>query len=65
VGLAIGIVGAGLAAFAMQSLLFDVKALDPVTFIAAPVVLGLAALLASYIPARRAARVSPLAALGR
>jgi putative ABC transport system permease protein len=65
VGIAIGIVGAGLAAFAMQSLLFDINALDPLTFIAAPVVLGLAALLASYIPARRAARVSPLAALGR
>jgi putative ABC transport system permease protein len=49
----------------MQSLLFDVKGLDPLTFASAPLVLGLAALLASYIPARRAARISPLVALGR
>jgi putative ABC transport system permease protein len=65
VGIALGVVGAGLAAVAMQSLLFDVKALDPVTFIAAPILLAAAALLACYIPARRAARISPLAALGR
>jgi len=64
-GIVVGVVGAALAATAMQSLLFDVKALDPLTFIAAPVLLAVAALLASYIPARRAARVSPLAALGR
>jgi ABC-type lipoprotein release transport system permease subunit len=35
------------------------------TFGIAPVVLAVAALLASYLPARRAARISPLAALGR
>ncbi len=39
--------------------------LDPLTFIAAPIVLAGTALLACYIPARRAARISPLAALGR
>jgi putative ABC transport system permease protein len=49
----------------MQSLLFDVSRLDPVTFGLAPAVLGLAAVVASYLPARRAARISPLAALGR
>ena len=49
----------------MQSLLFDMHGLDPLTFAVAPLVLGLAALLASYIPARRAARISPLAALNR
>jgi ABC-type lipoprotein release transport system permease subunit len=38
-------------------------ALDPVTFVIAPAVLGVAALLASYVPARRAANVSPLSAL--
>jgi putative ABC transport system permease protein len=65
VGIGVGVVAAALAATAMQSLLFDIKALDPVTFITAPLVLGAAALLASYVPARRAARVSPLAALGR
>jgi ABC-type lipoprotein release transport system permease subunit len=44
--------------------LFDVRRLDPLTFSIAPLVLSLASLLASYIPARRAARISPLAAIG-
>ena len=48
-----------------RSLLFDVKRLDPLTFAIAPVVLAVAALLASYIPARRAARISPIVAFGR
>jgi putative ABC transport system permease protein len=64
-GVILGLIAAALAAGAMQSLLFDVKGLDPLTFASAPLVLGLAALLASYIPARRAARISPLVALGR
>jgi putative ABC transport system permease protein len=64
-GMVLGLIAAALASSAMQSLLFDVKGLDPLTFMVAPVVLGIAALLASYIPARRAARISPLAALGR
>jgi ABC-type antimicrobial peptide transport system permease subunit len=64
-GVVLGLIAAALAAGAMQAWLFDVKGLDPVTFAVAPIVLGLAALLASYIPARRAARLSPLAALGR
>jgi putative ABC transport system permease protein len=65
VGLGLGLIAAALAATAMQSLLYDVNRLDPLTFGIAPIALGLAALLASYIPARRAARMSPLAALGR
>ena len=65
VGTALGLIAAALAAGAVQSLLFEVGRLDPITFAVAPVVLGLAALLASYIPARRASRVSPMAALGR
>jgi len=65
IGIVVGVIAAALAATAMQSLLFDIKALDPVTFIIAPIVLAVAALLASYVPARRAARISPLAALGR
>ena len=64
-GVVLGLIAAALAAGAMQTWLFDVKGLDPLTFVVAPMVLGLAALLASYIPARRAARISPLAALGR
>jgi ABC-type lipoprotein release transport system permease subunit len=61
----LGLIAAALGAGALQSLLFDVKRLDPLTFSIAPLVLALAALLASYIPARRAARISPLAAIGR
>jgi putative ABC transport system permease protein len=64
-GLAIGLATAVIAATAMQSLLFEIRALDPLTFGAAAGLLGAAALIASYIPARRAAGVSPLIALGR
>ena len=64
-GVVLGLMAAALAAGAMKTLLFNVKGIDPLTFAAAPLVLGLAAILASYIPARRAARISPLAALGR
>jgi putative ABC transport system permease protein len=64
-GVVLGMIAAALAAGAMQTLLFDVKGIDPLTFAAAPLFLGVAAILASYIPARRAARISPLAALGR
>jgi ABC-type antimicrobial peptide transport system permease subunit len=64
-GVVLGLIAAALAAGAMQAWLFDIKGIDPLTFLIAPLVLGLAALLASYVPARRAARISPLAALGR
>jgi putative ABC transport system permease protein len=64
-GLAIGLAASAIAAGGMRTLLFQVRALDPVTFTVAPLVLAVAALLASYVPARRAARVSPLSALGR
>jgi putative ABC transport system permease protein len=64
-GMALGLIAAAFASGAMQSLLFEVEGLDPLTFALAPVLLGAAALLASYIPARRAARISPLTAIGR
>jgi predicted permease len=47
----------------MSSLLFDVSPRDPVTFALVPVVLVVVALLASYVPARRAAKVDPMEAL--
>ncbi|MDO8679640.1 MAG: FtsX-like permease family protein, partial [Acidobacteriota bacterium] len=65
IGLAIGLVIA-LGAFgsigSMRSLLPGISPLDPITFISVPIVLGLIALLASWIPARRAGRVDPLVA---
>ena len=49
----------------MTTLLFGVRALDPVTYAAVAIGLGLTALLASYVPAARAARVAPAVALRR
>ncbi len=45
------------------SLLYGVRPADPVSIVAAVVLLGAASLLASYIPARRAAKVDPMVAL--
>jgi predicted permease len=65
-GIALGLVASVAAARAVQSLLFvEARGFPPVTFAAAAAVLLLAALAASYIPARRAARVSPVSALTR
>jgi putative ABC transport system permease protein len=58
-GLGIGIVAASLLARALASLLFGVKPSDIPTFLLVAAVLGVAALLASYIPARRAMKVAP------
>jgi ABC-type antimicrobial peptide transport system permease subunit len=62
-GIAIGLAAAVLLTRLIRSLLFGVEATDPVTFVGIALLLGLVALLASYIPARRAARVDPLVAL--
>jgi predicted permease len=63
IGGAIGVVGALLAARFLATLLFGVGSFEPVALIGAPLVLGIAAWLAAYLPARRASRVDPLAAL--
>jgi ABC-type antimicrobial peptide transport system permease subunit len=57
VGIAVGAVAAALLTRLLSSLLFGVEPLDAATFVAAAVFLALAAFLASYIPARRAAAV--------
>ncbi|HWI16987.1 MAG TPA: ABC transporter permease [Vicinamibacterales bacterium] len=65
-GVAIGLLGAAAAARAIQSLLFvEARGFAPMAFAGSAIILGVAALLASYIPARRAAKVSPVTALGR
>jgi len=63
VGLAIGLPAALLAGRFISSQLFGLSPTDPLTLIAAAVVLTVVALLAGYIPARRASRVDPLTAL--
>jgi predicted permease len=63
IGITIGLLGAAWLTRAMSSLLFNVSPLDPITYVAVAVALAGTAALASYIPARRAARVDPADAL--
>ena len=62
-GIGLGLVGSIVAARLMRGLLFGVQAWDVPTFVAVAAVLGVSSLLASYIPARRAAAVNPVEAL--
>jgi putative ABC transport system permease protein len=63
IGVAIGIAGSLALTRTVESLLFGVTATDPLTFSGVTLLLVVAALLACYIPARRATRVDPLVAL--
>jgi putative ABC transport system permease protein len=64
-GTCLGLVGSGLLVQLITKLLFGTAPLDPLTFVAVPVILAAVALLASYIPARQATRIDPIMALRR
>jgi putative ABC transport system permease protein len=64
-GIAFGLAGAFALARVIASLLFSVSATDPVTFISLPLLLTAVALLACWLPARRATKVDPLVAIRR
>ena len=60
---ALGLLGAALLSNYMTTLLYNVRPTDPTVYAAVSLVLIAVALLASYLPARRAARIDPLLAL--
>ncbi len=63
IGILVGLGGAVAATRLLRKLLFGVSPIDPVTFTLIPILLFAVALLACYIPARRAAKVDPMVAL--
>ena len=63
IGVVIGLPLSGIMAPMISALLYGVRPLDPGVFLTVPLILLVVALLASYIPARRAARVNPIVAL--
>jgi ABC-type antimicrobial peptide transport system permease subunit len=63
VGSALGLAGAWALGRFLESMLYQIKPSDPVTLAGAPLLLLVVALLACYIPARRALKVDPMVAL--
>jgi putative ABC transport system permease protein len=62
-GLVLGLAGASVLTQLMTTMLYEVTAKDPLTFAGIPAVLAVVALLACYLPARRATKVDPIVAL--
>jgi ABC-type antimicrobial peptide transport system permease subunit len=63
IGIAVGAVVSLVAASLISAMLFNTAPTDPATFIAMVALLTVVAVLAGYIPARRASRVNPMVAL--
>ena len=63
IGVGIGLILSGIMAPLISTVLYGVRPLDPEVFFTVPLILMVVALLASYVPARRAARVNPIVAL--
>jgi predicted permease len=63
IGLVVGLILSGIMAPMISTVLYGVRPIDPEVFLAVPLILMVVVLLASYIPARRAARVNPIVAL--
>jgi ABC-type antimicrobial peptide transport system permease subunit len=63
IGVVIGLVGALFVTRFMRSMLYGVSPFDPVSFVAVAAILSAIAFVASYVPARRAAKVDPIVAL--
>ena len=62
-GVVIGLLLAAATGKLLSGMLYQVGALDPIAFSTAPLVLGAATLVATWLPARRATRISPMTAL--
>jgi putative ABC transport system permease protein len=65
IGVFVGLASAFALTRVIGNLLYGVTATDPATFVAIPILLLFIALLACYLPARRAARLDPIKALAR
>jgi ABC-type antimicrobial peptide transport system permease subunit len=63
VGVGIGLLGAAVLARLLGSLLFGVSSTDMQTFVTVPLILGLTAFVACWVPARRAMRIDPIVAI--